>query len=56
MQSVVYRLKSTYYLVLDNRLRFDKSILLIIDEFSNGKSNVLKSYLDEHAELIFKKI
>ena len=56
MQSVVYRLKSTYYLVLDNRLRFDKSIMLVIDEFSNGKSNILKSYLDEHAELIFKKI
>ena len=56
LNSIVYRLKSKYFLILDNHLRFDKSVLFVINEFSEGKSDISKSYLEEYGEIIFKKI
>ena len=56
MKSIVYKLKSTYYLVLDNRLRFDKSVMLIINEFALEKSKLTKTYLDEYGKIVFKNL
>lgn len=56
MKSIVYKLKSNYYLVLDNRLRFDKSVLLVINEFATEKSKLTKTYLDEYGEIVFKNL
>ena len=52
--SLVYKLKENFYLILDNHLRFDKTISLILSEFSSRQRNLTEHYLCEHGELIFK--
>ena len=52
--SLVYKLKESFYLVLDNKLRFDKTILLVLSEFSSKQKSITENYLSEHGELIFK--
>ena len=54
--SVVYKLKSKYYLYLDNKLQFDKSVLLVLSEYAFAKTYVSKTYLDEFGEIVFKNL
>ncbi len=51
--SLVYKLKENFYLVLDNKLRFDKTVSLILSEYSAKQKNISEKYLCEHAELVF---
>lgn len=54
--SLVYKFQENFYLVLDNKLRFDKTIALILSEFASKQKNMNEKYLCEHAELIFNNI
>lgn len=52
--SLVYKLKENFYLVLDNNLRFDKTVSFILSEFSSRQKNISENYLREHGKIVFE--